>query len=94
MERDVVIIVVTALVSLFGRFLWDRFFSRSSRVTAKECKDRMATVEKNLNEGEETFKNIKSCLAASCLIMLQLCERAEIDCGDIRQKIVESGLNL
>jgi len=94
MEREFIGYVVTAGLTLFCKWLWDRYFSQSSRVTAKEFNDKMMEIEKQLTEGREIFKKIGSCLQASCLIMLQLCENAHINCDEIRKKMIESGMNL
>lgn len=94
MEKEILIIFLTAGLTLFCKWLWDRYLSQSSRVTAKEFNEKMAEIEKQLAEGRETFRKIGSCIQASCLIMLQLCENAHIDCAEIRKKMIESGLNL
>lgn len=86
--------VIVAGLTLFCKWLWDRYLSQGSRVTAKEFKDKMAEVEKQLAEGEKTFKQIGSCITAACLIMLKLCKNANIDCKEIEQQMIDAGMNL
>ena len=92
--REIFLLVIGSGMALVGRFIWDRFLSQSSRVTVKEFKNKMDQVEKQLAEGQETFKKIGSCITASCLIMLQLCKNANIDCEQIEKKMIEAGMNL
>lgn len=94
MEQNIILIVLSALVALIGRYLWDRYMSQSSRVTQKEFLAKMEELDKRLEDGTHTFKKINSCFAAMCLVMLRLCEKAEIDCDDIRKQMIESGLDL
>ena len=103
--KEVVLIMLTIFATLLTKWLWDRFFSKESRVTKETCDNHRKNfemsmkrleynVEGRLIEGEKTFKKIGSCLTASCLIMLQLCEKAQIDCSDIKQKMIDAGMNL
>lgn len=39
-------ILLTLISTLFGKYLWERYFSQASRVTHKEFNDRMAFLEK------------------------------------------------
>jgi len=94
MKQNIILIVCGAGVGLIGRYIWDRFLSQSSRVTVSQCKNQMTQVQDRLQEGTDSFKRINSCLAASCLVMLRLCEKSGIDCQDIRKIMVESGLDL
>ncbi len=94
MENEIALVIVTIPATLIGRYIWDRYISKSSRVTKEICELHMQQIENRLERGEETFKRIGSCITASCLIMLQLCEKAEINCSDIRQKMIDAGMNL
>lgn len=94
MEKEVGMVIITAGLTLFCKWLWDRYFSQSNRVTAKEFTEKMKGIETQLAEGKTTFKQIGSCIAASCLIMLRLCEKTGIDCDEIRKKMIDAGMNL
>ncbi len=94
MNKDILLIFLSVSGTFLFRYLWDRYFAQSSRVTAKEFKDKMFEVERQLIDGKKTFKQIGSCIQATCLIMLQLCEKSNIDCNEIRKKMIEAGMDL
>ncbi|MEW6184715.1 MAG: hypothetical protein AB1585_03130 [Thermodesulfobacteriota bacterium] len=61
---------VTAVVTLLGKWVWDRWLSQSSRVTAEACNQKreacvgriMAALEKHtdrLTGGDECFDNLE-----------------------------------
>jgi len=87
-------IVVSIITTLIGKYIWDRYLSKSSRVTVQDHKRDFDVLETRLNAGSETFKKINTCMSAMCMVQLELCEKLKVDCKDIRKIIVDSGLDL
>lgn len=103
--KETLTIVLTISCTLFCKWLWDRYFSQNSRVTKAtfdaymknidaKFETRLQNIDKQLLNGQETFKNIGSLIGSSCLIMLEVCKNANIDCTDIKKKMTDAGLNL
>ena len=87
-------ITISMIATLIGKYVWDRYLSKSSRITVEEHKRDFIILEKRLNAGSETFKKINTCMSAMCMVQLELCEKLQVDCKDIRKIIVDSGLDL
>lgn len=105
MEKELFMIIITAGFTLFCKWLWDRYFSQNSRITKEifdayikstdeKFESRLLSIDKQLLNGQETFRNIGSLIGSSCLIMLEICKNANIDCTDIKKKMIDAGLNL
>jgi len=90
----IITIVVSIITTLIGKYIWDRYLSKSSRVTVQDHKRDFDVLETRLNAGSETFKKINTCMSAMCMVQLELCEKLKVDCKDIRKIIVDSGLDL
>ena len=87
-------VVISMIATLICKYIWDRYMSQDSRITLKEYTRDMKHIEERLKEGSDTFKRISSCLTTFCLVMLEVCEKAGIDCNDIRKQMIKSGLDL
>ena len=87
-------ITISMIATLIGKYVWDRYLSKSSRVTVKDHERDFAVLEKRLDVGVDTFKKINTCLSTICLVQLSICEKLEIDCKEIRTIIMNSGLDL
>ena len=87
-------IVMSMIATLTGKYIWDRYMSKSSRVTVKDHERDITALTERLRDGSDTFKKINTCLSAICIVQLELCEKLKVDCGDIRKIIVDSGLDL
>lgn len=94
MPHTIATVAISASATLACKYIWDRYLSKSSRVTLKDHDKDIKDLEKRLKAGSDTFKKISTCLSTVCMVQLDLCEKLEIDCGDIRKIIVESGLDL
>lgn len=94
MNNELLLAIVGASLALIGRWIWDRWLAKRSRITADICELRMASVERRLEEGARTFERLTSCLTAACFIMIDLCQKSGIDCDDIRKRMIDSGINL
>ena len=94
MYTTIATIAMSMIATLIGKYVWDRYLSKSSRVTIEEHKRDFAILEKRLSDGSETFKKINTCLSAMCMVQLELCEKLQVDCKDIRKIIVDNGLDL
>lgn len=103
--KEIFAIVITISCTLLCKWLWDRYFSQNSRVTKAtfdiymenidaKFETRLVNIDQQLRDGRETFKNIGSLIGSSCLIMLEVCKNANIDCTDIKKKMIDAGLNL
>ena len=86
--------VSSILATLLSKFLWDRYFSQSSRVTKKEFCNKLSEIEKRLDAGANTFKHINVCLITTSLVLLKICEEVGIDCEDIKKMMIDNGLDL
>jgi hypothetical protein len=42
------LILITLLSTLLGKYLWDRFFSQSSRITREQCKYEQSICRQNI----------------------------------------------
>ena len=87
-------VVASVTATLIGKYIWDRYLSKSSRISVKDHERDIAGLEKRLMAGSDTFKKINTCMSAMCMVQLELCEKLKVDCGDIRKIIVDSGLDL
>ena len=87
-------VAISMIATLTGKYIWDRYMSKSSRVTVKDHERDIAGLEKRLAAGSDTFKKINTCMSAMCMVQLELCEKLKVDCGDIRKIIIDSGLDL
>jgi len=87
-------VVISMIATLTGKYIWDRYMSKSSRVTVKEHARDIANIAERLQEGSVTFKKINTCMSTMCMVQLELCEKLKMDCADIRKIIVDSGLDL
>ena len=87
-------IVMSMIATLTGKYIWDRYMSKSSRVTVKDHERDITALTERLRDGSDTFKKINTCLSAICIVQLELCEKLQVDCKDIRKIIVDSGLDL
>ena len=87
-------IIISMIATLICKYIWDRYLSKSSRVTVKEHERDIANLVERLKEGSDTFKKINTCMSAMCMVQLELCEKLQVDCKDIRKIIIDSGLDL
>lgn len=87
-------IVISITATLIAKFIWDRYMSKSSRVTVKDHEKDISCLKRHLESGTQTFKEISVCLSTLCMCQLELCEKLEIDCSAIKKIMVESGLGL
>lgn len=103
--KEVLTIIITIGSTLLCKWVWDRYFSQNSRITKvifdtymqsmdEKFEARLLNIDKQLLSGQETFRNIGSLIGSSCLIMLEVCKNANIDCTDIKKKMIDAGLNL
>ena len=94
MQHDLICIGITAVAMLMARYVWDRWLSKSSRVTKGEYEKDMICVNEKFEEGACHFKTIQSFIAVSCLIQLEFCAHSKIDCKSIKDFMVENGIDL
>ena len=92
--QQILYILVTAMATLAGKYIWDRYLSKNSRVSVKDHERDIAHLEKRLQAGSDTFKKISICMSSMCMVQLELCEKLEVDCSDIRKILIESGIDL
>lgn len=90
----IITIVISVIATLTARFIWDRYMSKSSRVSVKDHERDMKCLKRRLDSGTQTFKEISVCLSTICMCQLELCEQMSMDCSKIKKLMVESGLGL
>ena len=89
--------------TLLSKYAWDRWMSRSSRVTKEMCgqirescqKELMAMLKAQgtqLDDGDDCFKTFSQTLMVLLLAQLKVCEHLKIDCADIRKAMVDKGI--
>ena len=102
-EHQFITLLLTACVTLIGKWVWDRWLSQNSRVTKMDCsliRDKcqaeiMSLVKqhtKQLGEGDECFATVSQTMMVILLALLKICEKQNIDCEDIHKAMVQRGL--
>ena len=87
-------IAISVTATLIARFIWDRYMSKGSRVSVKTHEKDINCLKRHLDSGTQTFKEISICLSTLCMCQLELCEKLKIDCSDIKEIMIKSGLGL
>lgn len=94
-------ILVTVILTLIGKMVFERLLAKSSRVTAFDCeKNRkacqaeiLAKVDGHrdcLEKGDGHFRSVDTKIMAMAFALLKICNKLEIDCEEITKKMVES----
>jgi len=90
----IVTIAASVIATLTAKFIWDRYMSKSSRVSVAEHEKDVACLKRHLDNGAQTFKEISRCLSTVCMCQLSLCEKLGVDCKEIKIILMNSGLDL
>ena len=106
-EHPLVSLVFAAVLTLVGKYVWDRWLSKSSRVSEDLCDERRTTCRQALMTelasqkvaskaqfdcGEETMDITSHTLTVVLLTLLKMCNKMDIDCAELTKAMVERGL--
>jgi hypothetical protein len=96
-------LLIAGVVTLVGKYAWDRWMSQSSRVTKDMCGQIRSSCQKEilgmiktqgeqLDAGDGCFETFSKTLMVICLTQLKMCEHLHIDCEEIKKVMVNKGI--
>lgn len=102
-HEGLLIAFATIVLTLFARWIWDRWLSEASRVTLKSCEmarklcqqqllDKICSQGERLDDGDLTFKSTRHYQRAVILTLLQLCNKMGVDCDSITKVMVDQDI--
>jgi len=92
-----------AVTALAVKYIWDRYLSKASRITADQCNERRElmlkdivhnkeSIEKRLDTGDKLFEKMEVCLSLNMHIIFDLCKEVGLNCEELREKIYKKGM--
>lgn len=91
-EQTITILISSCcsiLVALFIKKIWERFLSKSSRVTPEWCLLSRKQCEDRLKKGDIRFIWLEESVSLMLLTQYKLCEHFNItNCDDLKDKII------
>lgn len=97
------IVLATVVLTLMGKYAWNRWLSESSRISLKDCLKNQALCQKELlakicnqgerlDDGDDMFRSTRQYQRAVILTLLQVCNKLGVDCDHITKVMVEQDI--
>ncbi len=97
------IVLATVVLTLIGKYVWNRWLSETSRVTLKMCElareacqqkllDKICSQGERLDDGDTLFKSTRQYQRAVILTLLQVCNKLGVDCDHITKVMVDQDI--
>lgn len=103
MTHPYLLVFVTLIATLCGKYVWDRWLSQSSRVTGSDCLKNqkicrdsilleLKVHDKKLDNGEDCFNDTRHIQRAVLLTLLSICNHLKIPCDVLTKVMVDNDI--